>query len=419
MIYNTDQFSPQQKEDIRKICSLIDDRIEKYHIRKFEGMDKELFLISNQYPGVWLEHVYDSLVFAKFDERGKQLSKNIAELFIGLQSEDGQLPCYVLDPVLWKKDISLVGYSQIQECVSFAALCLEAYEMINDKAFLNKCYNSLCAWMGWFDKNRKTRKTPLVEMFVGYDTGHDDSSRLEGLSCKGNYTINREEHNAAVLPPNDEVAPIFAVDMNCNHFADLMALSKMATELGYEKEAQEWKIKAADVKKALFEYCFDKDDMFFYDVDKNGNKRKHLSCTVFHLFMEHLLDKHEDAQLIENIKERYILNPDQFFTPYPFPSMAVSQSLTRPHSPSNCWGYFSQGLIALRCTRWMDDYALSEEFDYLCHKWLSAWTECFDEFKLGQELDPVTGKPSASSQWYSSTMLFYKYAAKRLEIVDC
>ena len=396
------------------ICQKIRERIDSCHIRKFEGHEKELFLISDIYPGVWLEHVYDSLVFAKLDERGKELSKNVINLFIDGQQEDGQLPCYVLDKAKWRHDISLVGYSQIQECVSFASLCLETYELTGDIGLLEKSYDSCCKYVDWLDKKRNTGGTGLVEMFVGYNTGHDDSARLDGLSCRGNYTVDGIAQNAAVLPPNDLVAPVLAIDMNCNYFANLCALSKMARLLKKESESPKWKQKAETVKKQIFEYCFDEQDAFFYDVDKWGNKRKIRSCTVFHLFMEHLLDKEQDARLIEEIKNRYLKNPDEFFTPYPFPSMSYSQSKGKKHSPSNCWGYFSQGLIALRCIRWMDDYGMSQEFDLLCEKWLSAWTECFDSFKLGQELDPVTGKPSPSSEWYSSTMLFYLYAAKRL-----
>ncbi len=403
---------------IKSICEQIMNRIDSYHIRKFEGHEKELFLISDMYPGIWLEHVYDSLVFAKLDERGRELSKNVINLFIDCQKENGQFPCYVLDKAKWKRDISLIGYSQIQECVSFASLGLETCKMTGDIQLLEKVYSSCCAYVGWLRKNRNTRGTGLVEMFVGFDTGHDDSSRLDGLSCRGNYKIDGISQNASILPPYENVAPILAVDMNCNFYANLRTLSDMAQMLGKEEESEEWKNQARRVKELIFVHCFDKEDAFFYDVDKNGNKRKIRSCTVFHLFMEHLLDKEEDAQLIDEIKHRYLKNPDEFFTPYPYPSMSIAQSRNRHHSSSNCWGYFSQGLIALRCIRWMDDYGMSDEFDELCEKWLSAWTDSFDSFKLGQELDPITGKASPSSEWYSSTMLFYLYAAKRLGIVN-
>ena len=67
----------------------------------------------------------------------------------------------------------------------------------------------------------------------------------------------------------------------------------------------------------------------------------------------------------------------------------------------------------MRCIRWMDDYHMSDDFDHICKKFLEGWTACFDYFKLGQELDPITGKPTKTSEWYSSCMLMYLYAATR------
>ena len=66
----------------------------------------------------------------------------------------------------------------------------------------------------------------------------------------------------------------------------------------------------------------------------------------------------------------------------------------------------------------MDNYGLSREFDILCERWLEACTKHFDTMKLGQELDPLTGIPTKISEWYSSCMLFYIYAARRLQIVS-
>ena len=130
--------------------------------------------------------------------------------------------------------------------------------------------------------------------------------------------------------------------------------------------------------------------------------------------MESLVDKNEDKDLIDELFRRHIGNPDEFATPYPYPSMAICDPSCEGHAENNCWGYFSQGLIALRCTLWMDKYGFGSEFDALCRAWVDAWSEHFDTVKMGQELDPVTGVPTDCSEWYSSTMLFYLYAAKRL-----
>lgn len=373
-----------------------------------------MLMISTQYPGLWLEHAYDAVIYAKMYPDKLYLAKNTIEIFIENQREDGQYPFNVCE----QYGKFSAGYSHIQECVSFLTLGFEVSEMLNDRDFDQKVYSSGEKWISWLKNNRMTLGKGLIEMFVGYDTGHDNSGRLEGLSHKGNYRLPTGEiANAAVFPPDEQLAPIFAVDMNCNFYGDLTALAKFAERLGKTEEAAKWREAAAEVKKRLFEMCFDENDVFFYDADKNGNKRKYLSSTVFHLFLEKVLDKESDAELIEKVYKKHIKNKSEFWTAYPFPSMAVNDRSCENHVNFNCWGYYTQGLIVLRCIRWMEHYGWTEDFDYICKQWVSAWTACYDRIKLGQELDPVTGEPTASSEWYSSCMLMYLYSAKRLKLI--
>lgn len=409
-------FSEAEIKEIKRISDICIDRIEKKNIICFEGKTKKLFVVSEQYPGLWLEHVYDSILYADLFPEKSEIAKNVLELFMNKQSKEGQLPCFVIDPAQ-KSDRGEVGFSQIQECVSFAKLCLEIYEKDRDICFLEKAYTTAVLWDGWLRNHRMTLGSGLIEMFVGFDSGHDNSGRLNGMKYPKLYQIDGVRVNAGILPPGDDVAPIIAVDMNCNFYATQKALEKMALYLGKGKEAQEWNFRAAEVKNKLFELCYNHNDAFFYDVDKNGNQRKYLSSSIFHLFLEHVLDLEKDKDIIEQIYCRHIKNPEEFWTSYPFPSMAISDLSCEGHDEFNCWGYYSQGLIALRCIRWMDDYGMSRDFDFICEQWLKAWTGCYENMKLGQELDPITGIPTDCSQWYSSTMLFYIYAAKRLRIL--
>lgn len=405
-------------KNVKEICREIEKRLNDVHIGCFKGKCAPLLLISETYPGIWLEHVYDSVFYAQMDHSKLPLAENTVKLFLQHQKEDGQLPCYVWDGArinLPEKD--LIGYGQIQECVSFASLAYQVYRMNHDRAFLEEIYAACKKWENWLREFRMTRNLGLVEMFCGYDTGHDNSGRLAGISCPGNYQFNGKIMNAAVLPPEDGITPIVAVDMNCNFYATLKALEAMAKDLGHMEETREWKKRADVVKQKLFALCYNEDDGYFYDVDKQGNQRKYLSCTIFHLFMEGVLDPEADHALIGKIYHQYIANDHHFATPYPFPSMSVSDPSWKKHQDHNCWGYYSQGLIALRCTLWMDQYGYHADLDHLCRQFIRGWTACFDEFKLGQELDPITGQPSVSSEWYSSCMLMYLYCAKRLGLI--
>ena len=402
---------------VRNIYKEASDRIRNVHIACFKDMDKPLFLISNQYPGLWMEHTYDSVLYAAMEPEYVCLAENAVNLFMDRQSEEGQLPFAVMDGNKRADGKSVVRYNQIQECVSFFTLCLEVYRMNNDTAFLEKAYASGKKWDAWLRKYRMTTGRGLIEMFFGFDTGHDNSGRLQGISCHGNYVKDGVPQNAGTLPPDDGITPILAVDMNANFYGNERALAEMARILGKSDEAAAWEASAAEVKANLFAHCWNEEDGFFYDADRNGNQRKFKSSTIFHLFLEKVLDPVQDKNIIERIYREHIKNPEEFWTPYPFPSMAVNDPSCEGHPTFNCWGYYTQGLIVLRCIRWMDAYGWSDDMDYICTKWLETWTEHFDTIKLAQEIDPITGIPTASSQWYSSCMLGYIYAVRRLKLL--
>lgn len=400
-------------EKIRSICETILDRIRNIHISRFKDMEDPLFLISEAYPGLWMEHTYDSVLLATMDPAYIYLAENAVNLFMDRQTEEGQLPFAVMDGAKMGGETKIC-YWQIQECVSFFTLCLEVYRLNKDSAFLAKIYESGKKWDAWLRKYRMTTGRGLIEMFCGFDTGHDNSGRLEGISCPGNYVLDGKPQNAGVLPPDDGITPILAVDMNCNFYGDEMALAEMAELLGKPEEAAAWKASAAAVKEKLFHYCWNEEDAFFYDVNRNNVQRKYKSSTIFHLFLERVLDPAADGDKIERIYREHIKNPEEFWTPYPFPSMAVNDPSCADHKTFNCWGYYTQGGIVLRCSRWMDAYGWNKDYDTVCEKWMESWTKHYDTIKLAQEIDPFTGEPTPCSQWYSSCMMAYLAAAKRL-----
>lgn len=380
-------------------------RIEMVHVKSFPGQAGPLFLISTTYPGVWLEHVYDAVAYANLSPAGHEVARNQTLLFLRNQKKSGRLPFNVIDSSILKQpSISNIGYSQIQECVSLGALCLETYKLLGDKAYLREAYRGLKAWDAWLVKNRMSLGKGLIELYCLYDTGHDNSARLADIP-------NKCPDVDGILPVDADAVPLFAPDMNAVFYGDRMALSEMAEELGHVRAAHDWREKAADVKKKMFELLYDPDDLFFYDVNRNGKKRKYLSIAISNVFQEHVLDK----KTADMIYIRHMKNPDEFWTAYPFPSMAISDPGSRKDRPGNSWGYYSQALTALRCARWMDFYGYGADYDALLARWVEAMTT--SEMNFAQELDPFTGELSKSSEWYSSALLLYVYACRRLGYV--
>lgn len=380
----------------------------KDHIGLFGDLDKPLFRISDTYNGVWLEHVYDAVIFAYMFPEYTDIAVNTINAFLDRQTEEGQLPAY-LCPV--GEHQMVCGRWHTQECVSFTKLAWMTYKLCGDRCFLEKSYRGCVAWDKWFETYRM--KSGLVEMFVGYDTGHDNSSRLDGMKFKGHRYENGKNYDASEYPGEDDAAPVIAVDLTANRYCSEIYLARMAAELGLEADAYSWRSKASELKSRFIDVCYDRDDNFFYDVGKDGVKRKMKSCTVFHLYMESVLDP--GGPMARCIYKDHIINPDEFWTEYPFPSMAVNDQGWRPNTPDNCWSYFSQALIALRCTMWMDRYGHGDDFDRLLEKWCEAIELNYGKINFCQELHPLTGEPSGCSQWYSSCMLLYLYAVRRLD----
>ena len=136
-------FDKEQSEKIKKICMEIIQRLETEHIKPLMNGTKKLLFISGQYPGVWLEHTYDAVLYAEMNPQKAPIAKNTVELFIENQKEDGQLPYSIKDTSRIPEGTNSVGYSQIQECVSFGKLCLEVYEITGDKKLLQRSYKKV------------------------------------------------------------------------------------------------------------------------------------------------------------------------------------------------------------------------------------------------------------------------------------
>ena len=392
--------------DYQKKYNQAMDRIKGFHIKTFPGQAGPLFLISTTYPGVWMEHVYDGIKFAELEpEMGKEVARNQTLLFIRNQKPDGRLPFNVLDASLMKNTgRSPVNYRQIQECVSFGQLCWDAYKILNDRDYLKEAYASIAAWDKWLCGHRMTMNKGLIELFCLYDTGHDNSARLADIPnpCPDEF---------GALPADADAVPMLAPDMNACFYGNRLALAQMAEELGLAAEAAEWRAKAADVKKKMIELLYDEEDQFFYDVDRHGKKRKFLSISISNVFTEHVMDK----DMADAVYQRHMKNPNEFWTEYPFPSMAICDPGSKKDRDGNSWGYYTQGLTALRCARWMDYYGYSADHDHILSKWVEAITR--SDMNFSQELDPFTGEMSKSSEWYSSAMLLYIYACRRLGYV--
>lgn len=369
--------------------------IRGHNLRPIADSGGSVFVICDRYNGVWMEHLLDGVVWAELSGDGA-LAVCQLDLFFRHQKADGQLPIAVLD--------NRSGYGQIQECVSIGSLCLDALRLCPDEEKLADWYSGLTRWLQWQAAHRMTRGLGLIEMFCGYDTGHDNSCRLDGMAYHG-----RVCDDAAAYPEGCPVAPLIAPDMNAVYYGDHVAAADMSQRLGKEAEAALWREKAEDIRRRLFTLCYDPEDAFFYDVDKNGTMRRIKTVAITNVLHEGVAEE----PLAREIFLRHLWNEREFKAPYPFPAVAMDEPGWQRPARENCWGYYSQALTALRATRWMPRYGLDEPLCELLTAWVTAWGRS-ETVHYGQELNPLTGTPSSASPWYSSCMLLHLAAEKIL-----
>jgi len=349
------------------------------------------------YPGIWLEcGPHEGLIYGRY---APEIAQANHEVFFHHQRDDGYLPCYV-----WIEGEGRhpIGSSQIQMVVPIAATALETADLTEDESFLARAYDACGRWDRWLSQHRNTRGTGLCEAFCEYDTGHDRSPRFKGLP----KTCPNDDPS---ICPNAGKLPYLAPDLSATVYGGRRALSEMAERLGKPGEAETWRDKAETLRQLIIEYCYDPEDDCFYDVDTEDNFIRIRGDALTRVLCEHVVDQ----PMFERIYARHIKNPDEFWAPYPLPSIAVNDPTFERELPPNSWSGASQALTALRAPRWFEHYGKSTDLAYLMNRWVEAILQAP---AFMQQMNPWTGEFS-TSEGYSPTMCVFIDFVDRMGIL--
>ncbi|MGF0038751.1 MGH1-like glycoside hydrolase domain-containing protein [Victivallis vadensis] len=382
-------FTAKEKETIRKNVPAIVAQV-KNNLCRFKGNPVPVLLAGGGYDGIWLEHNQDNLFLADLAPESAWASQ---ELFMDHQRSDGLLP------FMFRRGEG-PSYWHLQTVWPFAA-CAYAIARKLDKGIseLRRIYDCGSRYDAWLERNRNRLQTGLVELYCEWDTGHDNDPRVTdgGIphTCPGDDAANM---------PDLPVMPILSADLSAMRYGGCIALAELAARLNMPEKERSWRNKAAEIRTAMRQLLYDADDEFYYDRDPTG-LRKYRSEHITRLFLNRVTDQQE----FDRIYQRYFTSDQEFATPFPFPSMSVSDPHFVPGAPANCWGCNSQALTALRAILWMEHYGKREELAALLSCWLRAF---LDSGVFPQELDPFTGAPVGTKDDYSPALLLYLAAAR-------
>jgi hypothetical protein len=283
--------------------------------------------------------------------------------------------------ILKQNDYIEIVYSHLQGfCFPYHALNLFYWTKKQDMAYLNRLYLALEAYDNYWWSYRDSDGDGCLELWCAVDTGEDHSNRFAGTKL---WWVSPGEK-----PPVDPVFPVESMDMMSYSYDTRITLAKISKLLANGKE-REWNDKAKAVQDKVYSYLWD---------DKRGacfdrNCRNEVMPALIHNNLRAMYYGMFTQQMADRFVKEHLLNPEEFFTPFPLPSIAVNDTTFRNISTNN-WSGQPEGLTYQRAIRALENYGYYSEITLFGEKLIANVGK---RNTFPQQFDPFTGEFSEAN----------------------
>ena len=340
------------------------------NLQSFAG--RPVLVEGGGYEKIWLET--QPMGGEMYALRNLETAKNNCALFMECQRGDGRLPGSI-QCVQGKIEPQFNKYQGF--CFPFPALNLY-YLLGRDEAFLLQLKDTLIRFDACLQKTRRLDESGLLYSFCVYDTGEDLALRYGDAPC---WWESDE-------PPKDsQVVPMASMDVTSWSYASRSALAAICRIQGRMEEAAEWEKKGGEVAAVLKRGLWDEKRGALYDRDKNG-RTVDILC---HNTLRCMYWGSISPAMAKRFVGEHLLNPAEFWTPFPLPSVAACDPAFR-NAPENNWSGQPEGLTYQRAILALENYGYHTIVTALGEKLLAAVYE--NGCRFTQQFDPFTGKPS-------------------------
>ncbi|MFD2332896.1 hypothetical protein ACFSR7_26865 [Cohnella sp. GCM10020058] len=344
-------------------------------------LDRKVLVEGSYYPNVWLEtQPMGGEMYAK---RNMEVALNNQLIFMENQREDGRIPGMI--SVVEEKLHADFGWFQ-GYCFPGPALNLYFW-MKKDRAYLQRLCEVLEGFDAYLWKYRDSDGDGCLETWCVYDTGEDHSTRLTGAP----YMWEGE------TPPSGiGQVPYESMDVMGYSCYGREVLALIAEELGNGK-APYWHSKAEEVREKIRSYLWRPEKHACYDRDSNNEfmdvlVHNNLRVMYFGGFTQAMADE---------FIARHLLNPEEFWTPMPLPSIAANDPLFR-NIASNDWSGQPESLTYQRAIQALENYGHYAEITLLGSIYLNVLAK---HSFFPQQFDPFTAEPSKAKDGYGPAIL--------------
>ena len=271
-----------------------------------------------------------------------------------------------------------VSYDWLQG-FCFPVPAFKMYYLIGkDRDYLSKLYETLKAYDNYLWTYRDSDGDGCLESWCTWDTGEDNSLRFT------KYGVKDGGFGGEDAPEGCGKLPYESMDI-CSYSCQARAVLADISHILQNGEESIWRRKAQDVRDKIRSYlwideknaCYDRDcNNEFMDVLTHNNLR----CMYYGSF---------DQDMADRFIRCHLLNPDEFWTRVPLPSIAANDPCFTNINFNN-WGGQPQGLTYQRAIQALEQYGHVSEIRMLGKKWLYLLRE---QKKLVQQYDPFDGTP--------------------------
>ena len=262
-------------------------------------------------------------------------------------------------------------------CFPWSALNMY-YWIGEDKAYLDQLAACLEKFDAYLWKVRDSNGDGILESWCVYDTGEDNAVRY------GNSPV----YCTADVPPEGyDIVPMDSMDVTSFSYACRDTLSEIALIRGDTEAARTWRKLADEVANVIGEKLWDDKRGALFDKDKHGNVidvlcHNTLRCMYWGSISKYMADR---------FVQEHLLNPEEFWTPMPLPSVAVNDPAFR-NAVENNWSGQCEGLTYQRAILALERYGYEKLVPVLGKKLFRALLE--GNLLFVQQFDPFTGAPS-------------------------
>ena len=357
-----------EDEEIRRVYEAAEEKCRR-NLRRF-GEDTVL-VEGGGYEKIWLET--QPMGGEMYALRSLEAALNNCTLFMRHQREDGRLP----GSIRAAEGRTVPEFNKYQGfCFPFPALNLY-YLTGRDSGYLAWLKDCLIRFDACLQRTRGLTGDGVLSSFCVYDTGEDLALRYGDAPCWW---------EADEPPEGYGVVPMASMDVTSWSYAARETVARICRMQG-DPAGTEWEKKAARTAESLRKRLWDEGRGTLLDRDRQGKPIDILCHNPLRCMYWGSLSR----EMADRFVREHLLNPEEFWTPFPLPSVAVNDPAFR-NAPENNWSGQPEGLTWQRAILALERYGYDTLVTVLGEKLLRAVSRSGCRFT--QQYDPFTGAPS-------------------------